>query len=66
MWISEITACRLLSIESDPPPMKPGKLPTAGENELPIEKRAKKLSCEEMFWSTRMSPWSALVERAGA
>ena len=30
-----------------------------------MENRAKKLSFAEMVWSTRISPWSALVDRAG-
>ena len=40
MWISESTACAALSMEDVPPPMKPGKVPTAGWELSLIENRA--------------------------
>src|SRR5690242_17363704 len=52
-------------MEDVPPPMKPGKLPTAGRELRLMEKRPNKVSCSEMVWSMRISPWSVLENWGG-
>ena len=59
IWISESTACALLSMEAVPPPIKPGKLPTAGLRiRTDGESAVQDCSSAESVWSTRISPWS--------
>src|SRR5215471_12519080 len=57
MWMSEKTAWAELSCDEVPPPMNPGKLPTAGCVLRVIENRPYRLFFAETVWSTRISPW---------